>query len=60
MNLTPEEIEEQCAVLRQYASVLQDFFRALIDASVPADVAGSLTVAWWERALQKEDELEGE
>jgi len=46
-----EDIEARCAALRQYATVLGDFWQACIDSRLPPDVAGDCVNRWWESVL---------
>lgn len=49
---TAEEIEGRCASLRQYASVMGDFYEALTASRVPPELAQDAVLAWWENVLQ--------
>lgn len=52
--LTGDQVAAQCSVLRQYASVLADFYEALRVSHLPEEACRDLVTAWWTQALQTE------
>lgn len=53
----PDFIELQAAQLRQTAYLVGVFWRALVDAGVPAHLADNLVQAWFEDAETLEIEV---